>query len=153
MRQKQLKDLLFDADQYFDTTNIKPLSIESKYLSIGSKSEDFILDGVTIQPNFEGDENSIVISAGQLLHRQIEVKLSETVTLNTWNIGAFATAGLSSGASYYLYAKCSKTESTGAWLLSVDKHLADGELEDKDDHNFYFLVGILFSVFAITKQT
>ncbi len=152
MRQKQLKDLLFDADQYFDATNIKPLSIESKYLSIGSKSEDFILDGVTIQPNFEGDENSIVISAGQLLHRQIEVKLSETVTLNTWNIGAFATAGLSSGASYYLYAKCSKTAGSGAWLLSVDKHLADGELEDKDDHNFYFLVGILFSVFENARD-
>ena len=145
LRQKQLKDLLFDEDQYFDTENIKPLSIESKYLSIGSKSADFILDGVTIQPNYLGDPNAIAISTGELIHRQIEVKLTDATTLNSWSIGPLSTSGLSSGSSFYLYAKCSKIMGSGVWLLTAEKKLADGEISDKADHNFYFLVGILFN--------
>ena len=64
VRQKQLKDLLFDTDGYFDPVNIKPLSIETTYLAVGAKSQNFRLSGVTIEPNHEGDANEIVISAG-----------------------------------------------------------------------------------------
>ncbi len=147
LRQKQLKDLLFDEDQYFDATNIKPLSIESKYLSIGSKSSDFILDGVTIEPNFGGYANSIKISSGSLTHRQIEIQLTETVTLNTWNLNELITGSLSESSSYYLYAKCSKIMGSATWVLSTEKLLADGEKDDPVDKNFYFLVGVLFSVY------
>src|SRR5690606_29255319 len=46
----ELRDYIFDADNYFDSTKIKPQSIETQMLSVGAKSQNFYLSGVTMQP-------------------------------------------------------------------------------------------------------
>jgi len=137
MRQNQLKTLLFDPDGYFDPINIKPISVETLNLIVGTKSINLRLSGVTIEPNHGGDANEIVISAGDLIHYQIDVG-----GVYTWVMSPAATfSTLNPASAYYLYAKCHKAASTGEWDLSTDKKLAD-----PDDGHYYFLCGVLYAV-------
>src|SRR5690606_12588645 len=66
LQTRRLQNLTFDPDGYFDTTRIKPLSIETGMLSVGAKSQNFGLNGVTINANTGGDPNHLTISHGSL---------------------------------------------------------------------------------------
>ena len=138
VRQNQLRGLLFDTDGYFDTDNIKPLSIETMYLAVGTKSSNFWLNGIAIEPNFEGDANAVNISAGELIHLQLNV----TGLGYTWVLGSGLLADeLDPAKAYYLYAKCSKTALTAEWVLT------DAQIAVESVTGYYhLLVGILFSV-------
>lgn len=137
LRQNQLKEMIFDPDGYFDPVNIKPISIETLNLTVGTKSINFRLSGVVIEPNHDGDENEIVISAGSLVHLQISIGGDYT-----WVIASPATfSSLTPATAYYLYAKCSKAALTGEWVLTTDKKLSDA-----GDGYYYFLCGVLFAV-------
>lgn len=138
MRQNQIKDLLFDTDGYFDTGNIKPLSIETSYLAVGTKSRDYWLSNVTIKANYEGDENALYVSAGNLIHLQLEI----TGLGYTWVIGTpLDQDSLTPATAYYLYAKCSTTALTGEWVLSASQITVE-----QVAGYYHFLVGMLFSV-------
>lgn len=138
MRQNQIKDLLFDTDGYFNTGNIKPLSIETSYLAVGTKSRDYWLSNVTIKANYEGDANAIYVSAGSLIHLQIEI----TGLGYTWVIGTpLDQDSLTPATAYYLYAKCSTTALTGEWVLSASQITVE-----QVAGYYHFLVGMLFSV-------
>jgi hypothetical protein len=137
VRQNQMKDLIFDTDGYFDAGRIKPLSIETMYLSVGSKSSDFWLSGVTIKANYLGDINRLYVSAGSLVHLQIEI----TGLGYTWVIGsALDQSSLTAGTAYYLYARCSKSALTGNWVLSSSQITVESETG-----YYHFLVGMLFA--------
>lgn len=138
IRQKQMKDMIFDADDYFDTVRIKPLSIETLYLAVGTKSSDFWLQGVTIHANYGGDENAIYVSGGILSHLQISIPELGA----DWVIGSDYTADtLADATGYYLYAKCSKSALTGEWVLS------DAKIGVEDVSGYYhFYCGNLFPV-------
>jgi hypothetical protein len=138
VNQKSLKDLLFDTDLYFDPTNIKPLSIETAYLAVGTKSRDFWLSNVTIKANYEGDVNAIYVSAGSLVHLQISI----TGLGYTWVIGTpLDQSSLTPATAYYLYAKCSKATLTGEWVLSSSQITVEQEAG-----YYHFLIGMLFAV-------
>jgi hypothetical protein len=138
VNQKSLKDLLFDTDLYFDPTNLKPLSIETAYLAVGTKSRDFWLSGVTIKANYLGDANAINVSAGSLVHLQIEI----TGLGYTWVIGsALNQSSLTPSTAYYLYARCSKSALTGNWVLSSSQITFEQETG-----YYHFLIGLLFAV-------
>jgi hypothetical protein len=143
MRQRQLKDLIFDSDGYFDGTRIRPLSIETMYLSVGAKSQNFHLNGVTIKANWNGtetDPNALYVSAGELVHHELEI----TGLGYVWIIGSAATFDdLVSTTAYYLYCKCSKSALTGSWDLSATQKAADG-----NDGYYYFLCGVLYAVYT-----
>ena len=138
IRQKQMKDMIFDADDYFDTVRIKPFSIETLYLAVGTKSSDFWLQGVTIHANYGGDENAIYVSGGILSHLQISIPELGA----DWVIGSDYTADtLADATGYYLYAKCSKSALTGEWVLS------DAKIGVEDVSGYYhFYCGNLFPV-------
>lgn len=138
VNQKSLKDLLFDTDMYFDATNIKPLSIETAYLSVGARSSDFWLSNVTIKANYLGDANRLYVSNGSLVHLQIEI----AGLGYTWVIGTpLDQAALTPASAYYLYARCSKSALTGSWILSTSQITVESEA------GFYhFLTGMLFIV-------
>ena len=139
MRMQQLRDLIFDADGYFDGTRIKPLSVETLYLSVGVTSTNFHLNGVKIMPNYLGDPNAIYISAGSLVHHVW--KIGEGYE---WIIGSSAIyEDLDPETPYYLYAKISKTSLTGQWDLSPDKKATDG-----NDGYYYLVCGILYAVYT-----
>ncbi len=138
MRQKQMKDLLFDTDGYFDQTNIKPFSIETAYLAVGTKSRDFWLSGVVIKANYGGDANAFNISAGSLVHLQIQIGGAGF----TWVIANPVTiSALTPATAYYLYAKCSKAVLTGQWILSSSQITFEAV-----EGYYHFLVGSLFAV-------
>lgn len=137
VRQNQLIGLLFDTDDYFDLQNIRPLSIETMYLSVGARSQNFRLNGVLIEPNYGGDANAIHISTGELIHFTIGIG-----TNYTWTLSPAATfSSLTPSTAYYLYAKCSQSAMTGTWDLSSAKKNADG-----GDGYYYFLCGVLYAV-------
>lgn len=131
----ELLNMIFDTDGYFDGGKIKPESIETLMLVVGAKSQQFILQDVIIEPNFEGDPNVIVVSEGLLIHYALKEEIV------TWNIQA-STTTLTSSAARYMYAKVSKTSYTdGNIIFSTE------QIKPDDDPNYYhFLVGTLSSV-------
>lgn len=137
LRMSQYRDAIFDPDGYFNATRIKPLSIETLYLSVGAKSTDFKLSGVTIQPNYLGNKARIAVSSGTLVHNQVNNSGNYT-----WTIGSgIDQSGLVDDTTYYLYAKCSTSAQTGEWILDTVKRTWDYEAG-----YYYFWVGILFPV-------
>ena len=102
---EELRTMIFDTDGYFDTENIRPASIDTLMLTVGSKSQQFVLDGVVIQPNYGGNGNRIVVSAGKLIHLTIAENVKE------WTMAASDTT-MENTTGYYLYARCSKSGNT-----------------------------------------
>ena len=140
MRQRQLRDLIFDSDNYFDPERIRPLSVETMYLSVGAKSQNFRLVGVTIQCNYLGDANRLYCSTGELHHFEIPDENGFD-----WIIGSAYDTGagyMDSDTAYYLYAKCYKSSSAAQWELTTSQLAADGI-----DGYYHFLVGIIYAVY------
>lgn len=135
-RFRELQDLVFDPDGYFDGTNIRPNSIETLLLSVGAKSQNFGLNGVSIQANNGGNANSLAISAGQLVHYEIEIDGLGYI----WNMSPATFNTLVSATPYYVYARCSKTALTGTWQVSTTPK----GVED-DAGQYLFNLGILYA--------
>jgi hypothetical protein len=134
---KQLQNLIYDVDGYFKPTNIKPLSIETAMLSVGAKSQNFGLNGVVIEPNFDGAANALVISDGSLAHFEIEIEGLGYI----WEIDTYSAVILNPAKHYYVYARCSKVALVGTWVLSETPIKAEAET------GFYhFNVGVLYAV-------
>lgn len=136
-RMRQLQDLVFDPDDYFNPERIKPLSIETLMLSVGAKSQNFGLLGVTLQPNAGGNTANFNISGGQLVHYEISIEGLGYV----WNVAPNNFSGLDPVKPYYVYAKCSKTSLTGIWELS---ELPRGSEDEAGQ--YLFNLGILYPV-------
>ena len=130
---EELRTMVFDTDGYFDTDNFKANSIDTNLLTVGSKSQQFVLSGVVIQPNFDGNANRLKVSAGSLVHLTIDDNA------RIWNLQAYdVTMGNTTG--YYLYARCVKSGNNGVWLATQTRYKAD-----PDGDYYYFLVGIIGS--------
>lgn len=131
LRMKDLKDSVYDPDGYFDSTNIKPGSIESLMLSVGAKSQNFELNSKIIA-NYNGADK-LYISAGILHHNEFQNSVSAD-----WNVPE-TTIEPTDAKTCYLYAKCSKTTQDVLLMLNDSK-------TDADQEGYYFLnVGILFA--------
>lgn len=133
MDTQALRNAIFDPDNYFNMDKIRPGSIETMILSVGSKGSQFILKDVTFTPNFEGDKAKFNISTGSLVHLAIDPD-----AIKTWTIGAFSTAALDDAIGYYIYVKASKTLTTAAWEVTDTQYKTD-----PGGDYYYFLVGYL----------
>lgn len=133
---EELRNMVFDTDGYFDVDNFRANTIDTNMLTVGSKSQQFVLSGVVIQPNYGGNANRIVISAGSLVHLTINDNAARI-----WNMTA-SDVTMSNNTGYYLYAKCSKSGNSGVWLVTQTQYKADPE----GDY-YYFLVGIIGSAY------
>jgi hypothetical protein len=130
----ELRDSIFDSDGYFDPENIKPLSIETSMLTVGTRAGNFTLSS-TIEPNYTRDPSKIRLGAGTLVHFQIEDNI------RTWTITENIVTGLVSGTTYYIYARCTRLNSSA--ILTAD---TTQRKVDSDALYYYFPVGILTSV-------
>ena len=131
---EDLRNMVYDTDGFFDVDNIRPNSIDTNMLTVGSKSQQFVLTDVILQANVGGMPNRFDASAGLLSHLTINDD-----EIMHWNMGA-SEFTLGSPGGYYLFAKCSKKSSEGIWYLT-QKQL---RFEPEDDpNNYYFQVGIL----------
>ena len=109
---EELRQMVFDTDGFFDMGNIRPESVDTNMLTVGSKSQQFILEGVLIEPNYGSNPNRIKVSA--------HLTISES-SFRTWNMSALdLTLGETSG--YYMYAKCQKNSQAGVWLITQTQY-------------------------------
>lgn len=135
---EDLRNMVYDTDGFFDVDNIRPNSIDTNMLTVGSKSQQFVLTGVILQANVGGNPNAFIATEGILSH----------LTIDTSKIRAWQMSGQSftvpSTAGYYLFAKCSKSGEKGTWLLTQTQY----KFEPTDDpNNYYFLVGVLSTLY------
>lgn len=134
---EELRTMVYDTDGYFDPENIKPNSIDTNMLTVGSKSQQFVLIDVILQANVNGISNRFDASAGVLAHLTIDDEI-----IKHWNMAA-GSFTLSSPKGYYVFAKCSKKSTYGIWYVTQEQLKVE---PTEDPNNYYFQVGILGSV-------
>ncbi|MGJ1339851.1 hypothetical protein, partial [Sphingobacterium multivorum] len=136
LRMRELQNMVFDSDDYFDTDRIKPLSIETSMLSVGAVSQNFVLSEITMQPNFMGSANRFNVSSGYLQHREIKIAAGFI-----WEMSGVTFDNLESSKAYYLSAKCNKAQLIGTFNLSIEP------IKVEDQAGFYnFQIGVLYPV-------
>ena len=136
---EDLRNMVYDTDGYFDTDNIKPNSIDTNMLTVGAKSQQFVLSGCVLQANFGGNPNMFVATTGILSHLTID-----NDKIRNWQMNE-ASFKLQSTGGYYLFAKCSKSGENGVWYLTQEQLKFE---PTSDPNNYYFQVGIVSSLYA-----
>ena len=139
---KKIRDLqaaqdgIFDVDGYFDSTKIKPASIGTLALEVGSRSLNLQFEDLEIETNYNSNKNQIRFSACTLHNLTIEE------TPRSWTLPALTTTIVDDNARY-IYAKVVSTagQTTGVWDIDT----AQKQVEHEAGF-YYFLVGILHSV-------
>lgn len=130
----ELQQMIFDQDGYFDSGNIRPLSINTAMLSVGSKAGQFVLNGVVFQPGYNGEPNRIVNTLGTLSHYAIEDNI------RTWYIEAYDYT-VPDNEARYIYIECDVNGNSAQVEYRTDQLKVDAE-----SGYYYFLVGVLHSV-------
>lgn len=136
---EDLRNMVYDTDGYFDTENIKPNSIDTNMLTVGAKSQQFVLSGCVLQANLGGNPNMFVVTAGILSHLTID-----NDKIRSWQMNE-ASFELQSTGGYYLFAKCSKSGENGVWYLTQEQLKFE---PTSDPNNYYFQVGIISKLYA-----
>ena len=135
-----ITDSIFDVDGYFDPTKIRPLSIETGALSVGSKPLQLQFSDLEIEPNYQGNPDNTRFSNCQMVHFTIEANpRTWTITGNTFNI--------TDGQFHYIYCVVNEnTPNTGVFELNTEQR--------KIDHTsgkYTFLIGVLHAEQANTR--
>lgn len=134
---EELRNMVYDTDGYFDVDNIKPNSIDTNMLTVGSKSQQFVLIDTVLQANVNGLPNRFDATEGILAHLSIDDKI-----IKKWNIAGTSVI-LSETGGYYVFAKCSKTTDRGTFYITQEQLRVEPV---SDPNNYYFQVGIIGSL-------
>ena len=129
---EEINDNIFDGDGYFDPDKIKPLSIETKMLTVGSRSQQFALPDLIL--TIERDNTALRNTKGRLVHSTIADKP------RTWNIPANFQTNINA-EFHYIYIKAQRT-GTNANVLVSTEHIS---LEQAPTY-YHFEAGYLGSV-------
>lgn len=130
---------------------INPIYIQTMSLQVGSESLQFRFvnnktNPVETIPNFAYNQKTKVFTAPVtiLQHMTLGIdKISPThkpSDYKFWDMSSYTSPSLDETAAMYFYAKCSKTGTTGSFLLSKTAYKMD-----PGDGYYYFLVGTLSS--------
>ncbi|MFK8287583.1 hypothetical protein ACI76Z_11185, partial [Capnocytophaga canimorsus] len=128
---KEISDNVFDGEGYFNAEKIKPLSIETKLLSVGSRMQQFALPDVVISV-----ENTTTVrnTQGKIVHLTLEEHPRE------WQIPANTQTGISAGFNY-VYVKAQRIGSNASVFVSPEKIAVDSDVAF-----YHFEAGYLGSV-------
>lgn len=144
----QTFNMMFDPEGSYFTDKITPLAIQTAQLIVGTNSQQFDLENIKFEPNYQGDCNRFVANCidrtkpGLLIHHTIG--LADGTGSRTWEIlqpsgpPDFDKSGLSASTPYYIYAVCSRTGTTGSLLVSDQQILVES-----DSANYTFWIGVL----------
>lgn len=130
---KEFADNIVDNDGYYKAEKIRPLSIETKMISLGSRMQQFSIPDVLFF--IENNNTSLRNTAGRLIHL--------TVTDNgakTWDISANTINGISPNFNN-IYAKANKNGKDATFVVSESAISVDS-----DPNYYYFEVGYLSSI-------
>lgn len=130
---KEVQDNIFDNEGYFDSEKIKPLSIETGMLSVGSRMQQFSLPNISL--TISDDNLRLKNTAGQMVHLNIDPKFPRT-----WNIAENETPNFSRNFNY-IYLKADKVGNNAVFVVSEQKIMLDS-----DPVFYYFLVGSVSSI-------
>lgn len=130
---EEIKDNVFDNEGYFDTEKIKPLSIETQHISVGSRMQQITLPNVIL--TLSEDNLRLKNTAGEMVHLTINPNAPRT-----WNIAQNETPNFS-GNFNYIYLKADKVGGNAVFVVSEQKIMLDN-----DPIFYYFLVGSVSSV-------
>ncbi len=89
---------------------------------------------ISVSPNFNNNPKLVNISASKLIHFTIADEVKE------WNFPQKTLSLPDASKYYYLYAKCHKSGSGGAYYATTEK------LGIEDATYYYFLIGVIHSV-------
>ncbi len=103
---EELKNLVFDTDDYFNPENIRPNSIETNMISVGARSQQ-ISCSVVFYVMFENDKNKIKVNPGIIYSQTLDKE---------WNIPENVEI-IPDDQFRYVYGKCSKTNQIGSIFL------------------------------------
>lgn len=123
--------MMFDPEGDYFTELIKPLAVHTAQLIVGTNSQQMDLIGIKFSPNADNDANYFKSTAGKLVHFTVRETIAE------WTIASSAHR-LNNALPYYIYAKCSKTTSTGS-ILATERKI---KLEEETGY-YHFWVGVL----------
>lgn len=130
----ELYDSVFDKDGYF-TDRIRPLSIETKYLTVGSKIDRLTLVGVTFSANVGGSPNACAWTSGIIWHFALPDDAGAT-----WQLKA-GSYTIPDDNLCYIYATAPKSRLGEATLdISKDKKATETE------SSYNILLGVVHSV-------
>lgn len=133
---REVMNMVFDPEGDYYSEKIKPLSIDTTMLSVGSKSMQFTLQDNKFVPNLDGDINEVGVTGGKLIHYTI-VENGARI----WNLHNTTVTLDSATTAYYIYAKCTRDASDGYIIFS------ESTIEVEEDASYYhFLLGVLNSV-------
>lgn len=134
----ELQGAIFDQDNYFDPANIKPFSIETNMLTVGSKGTQFYTT-CYFQANFGGNKNSVVAGNGALAHFTI------AEAIRTWTITGLSET-IPDDNLRYIFIKCLKVGETGGVILSAS------QLPIEEENYYNFFAGVVSSVIDNARQ-
>ncbi|WP_172917181.1 phage tail protein [Capnocytophaga canis] len=128
---KEISENVFDGEGYFNAEKIKPLSIETKLLSVGSRMQQFSLPDVVISV-----ENATTVrnTQGKIVHLTLEENPRE------WQIPANTQTGITEGFNY-IYIKAQRIGSNASVFVSPEKIAVDSDVAF-----YHFEAGYLGSV-------
>lgn len=140
------------------SASINPITIQTMAMLVGDESLQFrFVNSKTspseVIPDFKYNQSAKVftVPATILQHMTLGIdKLSSSHTANEykcWNMSAYTSPPLDVTDAMYLYSKCSKSGTTGSFLLSKTPYKMD-----PGDGYYYFLTGALSSEFESERS-
>lgn len=131
---------------------IDPIWVRTMSLLVGDESLQFrFVDSrtnpQTVEPGFVYNDDTEVFTAPRSILQHMTLGISEikgehqTDEYKYWDLPAYISPPLGDFGKMYLYAKCSKSNQNGNFLLSETPHRMD------EGSYYYFLVGLLGSQF------
>jgi hypothetical protein len=134
-----LDDVSYSRRNWRDAQELSTMidSLQAKLLLIGYESGQFTLNGVIFTANYEGNVDKLKATAGDLIHKTVP----NDENPGSWSIPEKIFTQMSSQGARYLYAKCSRTTTSGEWYIN------ENFIEyDSDTMHYYFLIGVLSSI-------
>lgn len=129
---QEIFNKVFDNEGYFDVERIKPLSIETGMINVGSRMQQFSLPNVIL--SVENNNTSVRNTVGQLVHLTIED------TPRTWQIPESVQTNIDADF-HYIYVRAWRIGSMASIYISKEQIKVDAEAA-----YYYFLVGYLGSI-------
>ena len=142
-------------DEY--SKGIDPIWVRTMSLLIGNEGLQFRFvnnktNPQTVDPDFIYNTDTEIFSAPKSILQHMTLGISEIKgehkpsEYKYWDLPAYNSPPLGEFGGLYLYAKCSKSGSSGQFVLSETAH----KMEEGND--YYFLVGLLGSQFDGTRS-
>lgn len=141
---RELKDKIYDTDDYFDSENIRPNSIETQYLAVGAKSRDFTTNKISMKVYKEINTFKVSLTVGYINHRALwwgggEVPPTD-INKFTWAINnALVQALPDNNKDYYIYVQADRNSHLAAWHVSSEKLQYDTNI-----NYYYLLLGVIY---------